>query len=382
MKLSFKTYEEAKNNFNEVSRDAEATAEQKSQALNDMMDALQKETKESVLKEAQTMSNDNSVLSARGQNVLTSSERAFFNEVIDKGGFDDESILPVETQERVFEDLKQAHPLLDVIGVQDLGAVTRYIYSDAEKNYAWGDLFGPIAGQIAASFREEEVSQLKLTAFAVIPNDMLELGPEWVERYVRDVAVETISVGLEYGFVNGTGQSEPIGLMKDKDEDSGAVTDKESSGTLTFAPSERGEVVAGELYNVISALSTDADDKNRKVNGKVVMVVNPVDAIAVSFRNTIQTANGQWVTSLPYNIKTVESEEVPVGKAVFFVQGEYIAAVAGGYRLKKFDQTLAMEDATLFTIKQFANGRPKDNKTALVYDLDISFTVPGEEGTP
>src|SRR5699024_1802782 len=195
MKLSFKTYEEAKNNFNEVSRDADATAEQKSQALNDMMDALQKETKESVLKEAQTMSNDNSVLSARGQNVLTSSERAFFNEVIDKGGFDDESILPVETQERVFEDLKQAHPLLDVIGVQDLGAVTRYIYSDAEKNYAWGDLFGPIAGQIAASFREEEVSQLKLTAFAVIPNDMLELGPEWVERYVRDVAVETISVG-------------------------------------------------------------------------------------------------------------------------------------------------------------------------------------------
>ena len=382
MKLSFKTYEEAKNNFNEVSRDAEATAEQKSQALNDMMDALQKETKESVLKEAQTMSNDNSVLSARGQNVLTSSERAFFNEVIDKGGFDDESILPVETQERVFEDLKQAHPLLDVIGVQDLGAVTRYIYSDTEKNYAWGDLFGPIAGQIAASFREEEVSQLKLTAFAVIPNDMLELGPEWVERYVRDVAVETISVGLEYGFVNGTGQSEPIGLMKDKDEDSGAVTDKESSGTLTFAPSERGEVVAGELYNVISALSTDADDKNRKVNGKVVMVVNPVDAIAVSFRNTIQTANGQWVTSLPYNIKTVESEEVPVGKAVFFVQGEYIAAVAGGYRLKKFDQTLAMEDATLFTIKQFANGRPKDNKTALVYDLDISFTVPGEEETP
>src|SRR5699024_5684958 len=136
------------------------------------------------------------------------------------------------------------------------------------------------------------------------------------------------------------------------------------------------------LYNVISALSTDADDKNRKVNGKVVMVVNPVDAIAMSFRNTIQTANGQWVTSLPYNIKTVESEEVPVGKDVFIVQGEYIATVGGGYCLKKFDQTLAMEDATLFTIKQFANGRPKDNKTALVYDLDISFTVPGEEETP
>src|SRR5699024_11319017 len=113
-------------------------------------------------------------------------------------------------------------------------------------------------------------------------------------------------------------------------------------------------------------------DEYRKANSSAGMAVCPVDAIAASVRNTIQTANCQWVTSLPYNIKTVESEEVPVGKAVFFVQGEYIAAVAGGYRLKKFDQTLAMEDATLFTIKQFANGRPKDNKTALVYDLDIS----------
>ncbi|SSS87901.1 Uncharacterised protein [Acinetobacter baumannii] len=73
----------------------------------------------------------------------------------------------------------------------------------------------------------------------------------------------------------------------------------------------------------------------------------------------------------------MESEEVPAGKAIFFVKGEYIAILAGGYKLKKFDQTLAIEDATLYTIKQFANGKPKDNKAALVYDLDITFpTVP------
>src|SRR5690625_6164071 len=89
------------------------------------------------------------------------------------------------------------------------------------------------------------------------------------------------------------------------------------------------------------------------------MVVNPVDAIAVQARNTIQTATGQWVMSLPYNIQVVESEEIPVGKALFFVQGEYLAAIAGGYKLRKFDQTLAIEDATLYTIKQFANGKPK-----------------------
>lgn len=348
--------------------------EKQSQAFSAYLDTLKENVKAEISKQANEMMMDRSILQNRGQNVLTSEEMRFFQNVIDKKGFDDESILPVTTQERIFEDIVAEHPLLDALGLRDLGAVTRFIYSDAEKNFVWGELFGPIQGQIGAGFREESITQLKLTAYAVVPNDTLELGPEWVERYVRTVAVETISVGLEYGFVNGNGQSQPIGLLKDKDPDSGAVTDKVSSGTLTFAPSERGEVVAGELYNVVNALSTDAAGKRRRVSGRVVMVVNPQDALAVQFRNTIQTANGQWVTALPYNIRMVESEEVPAGKAIFFVQDDYIAVIAGGYRLKKFDQTLAMEDATLYTIKQFANGRPKDNKTALVYDLDIKFT--------
>lgn len=202
---------------------------------------------------------------------------------------------------------------------------------------------------------------------------MLQLGPVWVERYVRTLLVESYSVGLEYGFVKGTGQQQPIGLMKDVAEN-GAVTDKVSTGTLTFKPSERGEVVVGELYGVVKALSTDAKGKSRKVLNKIVMVVNPIDAIAVQARNTIQTASGQFVTALPYNIQMVESEEVPVGKAVFFVKGYYTAVLAGGYTISKFEQTLAFEDATLYTIKQFANGKPQDNKTALVYDLDINFT--------
>lgn len=353
-------------------------AEKQAAAWNEMQDALVTDLTEKITATVRDENIDSQILAARGQNVLTSEERRFFNAVVDFGGFDEDSILPVTTQERIFEDLVTAHPLLNVIGLQDLGAVTRFIYSDPTKAYAWGNLFGEIKGQVGAAFREEQIGQLKLTAFAVIPKDMLELGPVWVERYVRTLLVESYSVGLEYGLVNGRGpaQAEPIGLMKDVDSSTGAVTDKTSSGTLTFAPSAFGEVVAGELHDVIKALSTDAAGKTRKVLNKVVMVVNPVDAISVQFRNTIQTANGQWVTALPYNIQVVESEEIPQGKALFFVKGQYLAAIAGGYKLNKFDQTLAMEDAMLYTIKQFANGRPKDNKTALLYDLDIQFGVP------
>ncbi|AHN22046.1 phage major capsid protein [Lysinibacillus varians] len=354
-----------------------STPEQLEVAFNDMFAALQTDLTEQITNEARNEAHDAQILSARGQNVLTSEERKFFNAVVLEGGFKEDTILPITTQERVFEDLVTEHPLLAVIGLQDLGAITRFIYSDPTKTYAWGALFGEIKGQVNTAFREEQIGQLKLTAFAAIPKDMLELGPEYVERYVRELLVESYSVGLEYGLVNGRGpaQNEPIGLMKNVDSSTGAVTDKTSSGKLTFAPSEFGQVVAGELHDVIKALSKDAKDKSRKVLNKIVMLVNPIDAISVQARNTIQTSNGQWVTALPYNIQVVESEEIPEKKALFFVKGAYLAAIAGGYKLNKFDQTLAIEDAMLYTIKQFANGKPKDNKTALLYDLDIQFNT-------
>lgn len=377
LKGTMENFEAKKQAYMNVVKDENSTTEQHENAFNEMFTALQNDLTEKITAEARNEVHDAQILAARGQNVLTSEERKFFNQVIASGGFDEDTILPVTTQERVFDNLVSQHPLLEVIGLRDLGAVTRFIYSDPSKAYAWGALFGEIKGQVSAAFREEQIGQLKLTAFAVIPKDMLELGPEWVERYVRTLLVESYSVGLEYGLVNGRGpaQNEPIGLMKNVDPDTGAVTDKTSSGTLTFAPSEKGEIVAGELHDVIKALSTDASGKARKVLNKVVMLVNPVDAISVQARNTIQTANGQWVTALPYNIQVVESEEIPNNKALFFVKGEYLAAIAGGYKINKFDETLAIEDARLYTMKQFANGKPKDNKTALLYDLDIQFGV-------
>lgn len=386
MKLKGKmdNFKAKKQAYTDMLKDENATPEQLQNAVDEMFVALQEDLTEKITSDARNSSLDTQVLVSRGSHVLTSEETSFYNKVVEDGGFNDESVLPETVQERVFDGLVKERPLLQAIGLQDLGAVTKFIYSDPTLAYAWKEIFGDITGQVNAAFRDEKITQLKLTAFGAIPNDMLELGPVWVDRYMVTLLIESIAAGLEYGLVNGRGpsQDEPIGLLKDVDTDSGAVTDKESSGTLTFAPSERGEVVVGELYGVLKELSTDADDEYRKVLNKVVMVVNPIDLLAVNARHTIQNDSGVFVTNLPYNLKVVESEEIPVGKAVFFVQGEYIAAIAGGYKLKKFDQTLAIEDATLYTIKRFANGRPKDNKAAVVYDLDISFPVPGEEGTP
>ncbi|PGC80424.1 phage major capsid protein, partial [Bacillus toyonensis] len=271
-------FNKAKAKLTDALTNAESTEKEQTVAFENFFDAMQTDVINTVRNQVNDEMLDRSILQQRGQNVLTAAETKFFNAVVQEGGFKDGSILPVTTQERVFEDLVKEHPLLDALGLQDLGAVTKFIYSDATKAYAWGELFGEIRGQVNAAFREEKIGQLKLTAFAAIPNDMLDLGPEWVERYVRTLLVESYSVGLEFGFVNGGGSvaHQPVGLMKDVHATTGAVTDKKSSGTLTFAPSEFGVVVAGELYEVVKALSTDAKGKSRKVLNNIVMVVNPV----------------------------------------------------------------------------------------------------------
>lgn len=378
LKGQMENFKAKKKAYTNLLNDENATPEQMQNAVDEMFTALQDDLSEKITAEARNEATDTQILVARGQHILTSEETAFYNKVVTDGGFNDESVFPESVQERVFEGLTKERPFLAAIGLQDLGAATKFIYSDPTLAFAWKEIFGEISGQVNAAFRDEKITQLKLTAFGAIPNDMLELGPVWVDRYMVTLLIEALAAGLEYGLVNGRGpvQNEPVGLLKDVNADTGAVTDKVSSGKLTFAPSERGEVVVGELYEVLKNLSTDAKGKYRKVLNKVVMVLNPIDLLAVQARHTIQNTAGQFVTNLPYNLIVVDSEEIPVGKVVFLLQGEYIAAIAGAYKLKKFDQTLAMEDATLYTIKRFANGRPKDNKAALVYDLDVQFPVP------
>ena len=52
----------------------------------------------------------------------------------------------------------------------------------------------------------------KLTAFVVLPKDLNDFGPAWIERFVRVQIEEAFAVALETAFLKGTGKDQPIGL--------------------------------------------------------------------------------------------------------------------------------------------------------------------------
>ncbi|PGD89531.1 phage major capsid protein [Bacillus wiedmannii] len=384
MVIKFNNFEEKKLAFAKATQ--EGTAEEQSAALNSMIEALATDVRSDILNQVNESMVDRSIMQSRGANVLTSEEMKFFNTVVEEGGFKSTETLPKTTQERIFDDLVEDHPFLQHIGLENLGAVTEFIYGDPEGAAVWGPLFDTIKGQLNATFRKESITQLKLTAFIPLANDMLKLGPVWVERYVRTMITEAMSVGLERGFVAGTGKNEPIGLLKDP---SGSVTngvypDKKVAGTLTFEP---GRKTINELKGVVKLLAkklnpdgkTDAD-RPKNVAGKVVMVTNPFDTFDIQANATIQNAAGVYVTSLPFNPIPTESVFVPQGQVVFFVKGEYIAAMGGTEPIKKFEETLALEDATLYIAKQYATGKPKDKYTSQVYTLKLEEVTPPTQG--
>src|SRR5690625_4627466 len=100
-KSKMENFEEKKASYMKLMKADDSTPEQLEEAFTDMFTALQTDLTDKITKEARNEVHDAQVLTARGQNVLTSTERKFFNEVITSGGFDEDSILPVTTQERV-----------------------------------------------------------------------------------------------------------------------------------------------------------------------------------------------------------------------------------------------------------------------------------------
>lgn len=325
---------------------------------------------------------DVAILQARGIHTLTAEETKFYNDVVRSGGFDTDKILPETVFERVFESLETEHPLLKLVNFTRGAAKEKIIRSRRKGVAVWGPLRTDLAGQLEAEFDTTERTQLALTAFLLISNDTLELGPAWIDRYIRICLEEAIYDALESGIVSGTGNNQPIGLLKDLD---GAVTggvypDKASAGTLTFADSE---TMVKEFSGVLKTASkykrkigdndTIGTDEFRKVDGKVYLIVNPINYYDILGRVTTQNANGVFVSNLPFipQNNIIESLYVPANKLIAFIDGEYEASIASDKKINVYKETFAMKRATLYAVDLLGNGRPTNNDAAKIYDIAI-----------
>lgn len=392
LKITDKTAD-AKKIFNAISAKEDATSEQVNNALEAYVTAIAEDAGAQVRAEYEELKNvtDNRVLEARGIPTLTAEETKFYNEVSKAGGFDKDLVWPETIFEKVFEDLEKDHPLLRLINFQSTVGKVKVIRSRRKGVAVFGPLHKDLEGQLDAEFDSTEYTQLALTAFMLISNDTLDLGPRWINRYVQLSLREAVSDIWEVKIVTGTGNNEPIGLLKDLD---GAVTggvypDKASAGTLTFKDSatmvkEFAKVLktASKYTHKIGDNDTEGEVKYRKVSGKVYLIVNPVNYYDIVARVTTQNANGVFVSNLPFISQDhiIESLDVPENKLIAFIDGEYDATQSRPEKISVYKETFAMKRATLYAIDMLGNGQPTNNDAAQVYDIAIPADTDGGSG--
>lgn len=382
LKITDKTAD-AKKVFNAISAKEDATPEQVNDALEAYVTAIAEDAGKQVREEYNELKNvtDNRVLEARGIPTLTAEETKFYNEAVKTGGFDSDLVWPETILERVFENLQKDHPILGIINFTPTVGRVKVIRARRSGVAVFGPLHKDLEGQLDAKFGAAEFVQLALTAFFLISNDTLDLGPRWIDRFINISLTEAVRDIWAEKVITGTGNDEPVGLLKDLD---GAVTggeypDKTAAGTLTFAKN----TIVTELAGVMKKLSkyTYKIDKNhagtteyRKVSGNVYLIVNPVNYYDIISAVTFANLNNVYGSNMPFiNVDhIIESVDVPENKLIAFVGGEYEATQSRPEKVYVYKETFAMKRATLYAIDMLGNGYPTNNDAAQVYDLDFT----------
>lgn len=334
--------------------------------------------------QAATQHIDSEVLRSRGVRQLTSAEAAYWQKVADamkssnpKQALEDlDVVMPETIIDSVFEDLRANHPLLNAVNFRAVsGHVRMMMNTDGVNKAQWGELCDEIVKEILSGFKEVDSGLFKLSAFIPICNSMLDLGPQWLDRYIREILYEALANGLEDGIINGDGDKQPIGMVRQVGDDVTVTGGKYPAKSAVEVTDFRPET----LGNLMSLLAAGPNGKYRTVSG-LILLVNPQDYFRkVMPATTVMAPDGTYRNNiLPYPVQIIQSFAVGLGEAIFGIGRRYFGSIASGYnrsgRIEYSDSYRFLEDQRVYRIKLLANGFPLDNSSFL--RLDISGLQP------
>ena len=326
---------------------------------------------------------DQSILDRRGIHALTSEETQFYNALIESvrdkkvlNATNAGPALPVTVVERVLESVKKDHPLINAINPTVVGAITKIIKRKGKLAKAvWGEITDEIKTEIKGDLAVADLAAAKLTAFLLLSQDYIELGPTWLDAYVRQCLEEALALGIEDGVINGTGVKQPVGLIRD-------IHEGVSFSTTTGYPEKTPVVVKSfdpKTYGELIAKMSKTESGESRVITKVILVVNPTDYFQkVMPSTTVLTASGAYVSDVfPFATEVFQSAAVAEGKAVLFVEKSYIFELATRNKdgeILTSDEYKFLEDFRTYKIRLLGTGIAEDNTCALL--LDISGLAP------
>ena len=354
---------------------------------------------------------DRNILAQRGFRQLTAPEQKYYEQIIKAGkasnpkqayeGLLDDKVMPMTVIEDVYKDLVQEHPLLAKINFQSVAYLTRWILNDHTVQTAvWGEINSQITQQITSAFRTVEITQCKLSAYAVIEKDMLDLGPVFLDNYIRTFLKEALATALENAIASGSGHNQPIGLDRDIHQgvsvnSSTGYPQKTAVELTSFMPKEYGAVLAqlaetevwytnnstGAITPASTAANADGSAKsgytkhggNVRSFDQVTLICNQKDYLSkIMPATTVLNAAGAFTNNIfPFPTEVIRCNAIATGKAILCLPEEYFFGIGTSKdgTLEFSDEYKFLEDQRVFKIKMHGMGKAWDNTVAILLDI-------------
>ena len=327
--------------------------------------------------------NDKSILTQRGYRNLTSEETAFYEKFIEsaKSANPKQALadlltvdggMPETIYEDIYRDLRTEHPLLSRINFVNVKYLTKWLLNDhTADRFAWGEINSEITKELTSSFKSINVVQGKLSAFVLIALDMLELGPVFLDAYIRAFIKEAEAAGLEYGIVKGIGvKGEPIGLIRDIHE---GVTVNTTTGYPAKTAIPVVSFAVKDYCNLIATNLLKKENNKVRVLTKVSLLVNPIDYIKkIIPATTTKAPDGTYRNDLfPFPTEVIQTTALNEGEAILAILPEYFFGIGAGKtsQIEYSDEYKFLEDVRTYKAKMFGFGRAEDNTSAALLDI-------------
>lgn len=325
---------------------------------------------------------DATIMAARGLHTLTSAEMNYYTKLGDALKSADpkmalqnfEVAMPETIIDSVIGTIRRSHPLLERINFRNTAYLTRIILSNNPSQMAkWGKVTDAVTKELTGSLKEINLTLLKLSAFMLISQDLVDLGPQWLDQYVRETLAESIAMALEVGIVDGSGKDEPIGMTRDISS-TASVKDGVYPRQTATALAELTPTAMGAIVKKIARKPDDSTKARVVAPGDLIFLCNPFDywgkvMPATSFRKP----DGTWLRDvLPVPADIMQTAALEEGVAVLGMPSQYFVGL-GVYgktgTIVQDDSVKFFEDERAYKTKLQGNARPMDEYAFVLLDI-------------
>lgn len=317
---------------------------------------------------------DAKVLANRGIRQLTNAELDFYNNF--KTGFTNAVqgatvTMPKTIFESVFEDLttiEEENPL-SMIDIVNTTGVTEWVISKSESPVgAWGALGSAITAELNIAFALKSTLDNKYSCFIPVSKDILDLGPQWLDAYVRQYLLLGLHDGLVKAAISGDGANQPVGMAYDYDY----ATDKATKKT----PVVLTAIDKKNFGPIFKTLTTNPMGRHRALNNPTIFVDSESYYDYIFNADSLMDSDKNFVSILDkLGVKVCMCETgLDKGQAVIALPKRYWMSVsmktAGAAGLVEFsDEAKFLDDIRLYKGKVYGEGMLKDNNAAVLLDL-------------